>query len=334
MKKLIIIVLLLGVCAGLVWKYAPFGIRDLQEDNGLKIYGTIEIRDAGLAFKEQERLTELMVEEGDRVKAGQILAKLDTERLDTAVMEMEARIGSQQELVRKLKNGSRPQEIEQARAEVEAAQVRVDNLERILARLQKTVDSGASSRQDVDDALASLRVEKSLLKIREKSLNLVLEGPREEDIAAAESQLKALEASLDTLRIRVKDMTLVSPSDGIIQNRILEKGEMAGPGTPVFNLALTGTKWVRAYVPEPFLGRVKNGMAVGVLSDSFPGQIMEAQVGYISPIAEFTPRAIQTEELRTKLVYEVRIIIEDETDRLRLGMPVTVLVVDNPKQRS
>lgn len=329
MKKPIIIIVLLAVSAGIIWKYDLFGMRDGENENELKIYGTIEIRDAGLAFSEQERLTELLVEEGDRVKAGQVLARLNTERLETAVTEMEARIASQQQLVRKLKNGSRPQEIEQAKAEVEAAQVRVDNQQRLLARLQKTAQSGASSRQDAEDAQARLRVEKSLLKVREKALNLVIEGPRVEDIASAESQLRALEASLATLQVRLKDMTLVSPSDGVIQNRILEKGEMAGPKTPVYNLALTQTKWVRAYVPEPSLGRVKNGMNVGVLSDSFPGQVLQGRVGFISPVAEFTPRAIQTEELRTRLVYEVRIIIEDETDRLRLGMPVTVLL-DNP----
>ena len=121
-------------------------------------------------------------------------------------------------------------------------------------------------------------------------------------------------------------MILISPAPGIIQNRILEPGEMASPTQPVFTLALTDPKWVRAYVPEPDLGRINLGMKAKILSDSFPDQSFEGWIGFISPVAEFTPKSVETEDLRTKLVYEVRVFVHDSKDLLRLGMPVTVIV--------
>ena len=124
-------------------------------------------------------------------------------------------------------------------------------------------------------------------------------------------------------------MTLTSPSAGVIQNRILEPGEMADPNRPVVTMALTDPKWVRAYVPEPDLGRINLSMKAEILSDSFPNQKFEGWIGFISPVAEFTPKTVETEDLRTKLVYEVRVYVHDSKDLLRLGMPVTVIVDRN-----
>lgn len=328
MKKRIVILLLLAgiVAAGIYGKRWYDGQSQQEAGNILKIYGSIDIRDANLAFNEQERITEVLVEEGQRVEPGQILARLQTNRLAAAIEETQARINGQQEVVKRLKAGSRPQEIEQARAEVEAGRVRVANAEQVRARLGQTSGTGATSRQDLDDAEARLKVEEAQLKVREKALDLVLEGPRREDIAAAERQLESLEANLKLLSIRMEDMTLTSPAAGVIQSRILEPGEMAGPTRPVFTLALTDPKWVRAYVPAPLLGRLHLDMKARVISDSFPDEPVEGWVGYISPAAEFTPRTVQTEDLRTQLVYETRVFVHDNRDRLRLGMPVTVVI--------
>jgi HlyD family secretion protein len=306
--------------------------RDKEEEDAggnLKIYGTIDIRDASLAFNEQERISEVLVEEGDRVQAGQTLARLKTDRLTAQISEVRAQAAAQQEVVKRFRAGSRPQEIDQARAEVEAARTTVHNAEQVLERLQKTSGSGATSQQDLDDARSRLLVETAQLEVKKKALNLVLEGPRREDVAAAEKRLEALQADLSLLHIRLEDMTLKAPTAGVIESRILEPGEMAGPTRPVFILALTDPKWVRAYIPEPQLGRIRLGMRAKVLSDSFPDQTMDGWVGFISPIAEFTPKTVATEELRTQLVYEARIFVHDDQDRLRLGMPVTVLVDEN-----
>ncbi len=327
MKKRIILLLLLAAIAaagyfGKNW-YAE---RSALEDGELRMYGAIDIRDAGLAFKEQERLAEVLVEEGDQVAAGQVLARLDTERLEAEIAETEARIRAQQEVVKKLRAGFRKQEVEQARAEVEAARVQVTNAEQVMHRVSSTTGTGATSRQAFDDANSRLQVEQAQLKVREKRLDLLLEGSRQEDITAAEHQLAALTAGLQQLTVRLADRTLIAPAGGTIQSRILEPGEMAGPTRPVFTLALDDPKWVRAYLPEPELGLIRPGMRASIFSDSLPGEPIEGWVGFISPVAEFTPRTVQTEDLRTRLVYETRVFVHDEQNRLRLGMPVTVVI--------
>ena len=327
MKRLIRIIILVVLVSAVILSVRWFlNAEGNQSASELRIYGNIDIRKADLAFNEQERIAQVLVEEGDRVTAGQVLARLQTNRLEAQIREIEAKIGAQQEVVKRLEAGTRRQEIEQARAEVAAAQARVKNAMKNYERVSKTSGAGATSRQALDNARALLDVDQAQLKVKEKALNLALEGPRKEDLAAAKNTLKALKASLSLLQIRLSDMALTSPATGVIQNRILEPGEMAGPNRPVVTLALTDPKWVRAYVPEPYLGRINLGMKAKILSDSFPDQTFEGWIGFISPMAEFTPKTVETEDLRTKLVYEVRVFVHDFKDLLRLGMPITVIV--------
>lgn len=329
MKKAFPVIILILAAAG-AYIYWQNQNKKQDEHTGIfKIYGTIDIRDASLAFTEQERIEAVLVEEGMRVKKGQVLAKLRTAKLDAAIKALKARIAAQQETVAKLEAGSRPQEIDQARAEVRAAGARVANVARTVKRLKATSRSGASSIQNYDDAKAQLKVEQAQLDAGRKALDLLIEGPRKEDIAAARNQLDALGANLDQLRVRLSDMTLTAPADGVIQSRILEQGELAGPSKPAFVLALCDPKWVRAYTPEPMLGKINLGMTAQIFTDTFPGQPLEGWVGFISPVAEFTPRAVATEDLRTQLVYETRVFVKDPKNILRLGTPVTVAVNAN-----
>jgi len=322
-RIIILIILVSAAILGVRWFLKAEGNQFASE---LKIYGNIDIRKADLAFNEQERIAQVLVEEGDHVTAGQVLARQQTNRMEAQIREIEAKIAAQQEVVKRFEAGTRPQEIEQARAEVAAARARVKNAMKNYERIRETSGAGATSKQALDNIQAQLDVDQAQLTVKEKALNLALEGPRKEDIAAARNNLETLKASLSLLKIRLADMTLISPSTGVIQNRILEPGEMANPNRPVVTLALTDPKWVRAYVPEPDLGRINLGMKAKVLSDSFPDQKFEGWIGFISPVAEFTPKTVQTEDLRTKLVYEVRIFVHDSKDLLRLGMPTTVIV--------
>ena len=322
-RIIILVVLVSAVILGVRWFLKAEGNPSASE---LRIYGNIDIRKADLAFNEQERIAQVLVEEGDRVTAGQVLARLQTNRLEAQIRETQAKNAAQQEVVKRLEAGTRRQEIEQARAEVAAARALVKNAMKNYERVRKTAGAGATSQQALDNAQALLDVDQAQLNVKEKALNLALEGPRKEDIAAAKNTLKALEASLSLLHIRLSDMALTAPEPGVIQNRILEPGEMASPNRPVVTLALTDPKWVRAYVPEPYLGRINLGMKAKILSDSFPGQAFEGWIGFISPVAEFTPKTVETEDLRTKLVYEVRVFVHDSKDMLRLGMPTTVIV--------
>jgi HlyD family secretion protein len=323
--KIFVLVVILGSAAVFGVRWLLYGQKEASA-GGLKIYGNIDIRQADLAFNEQERISQILVQEGDRVSRGQVLARLQTDRLEAQIRQMQAQIAAQKEVVKRLEAGTRPQEIEQARAEVTAARASAHNAAQNFERLSKTSGSGATSRQALDDAQARLDVARAQLEVKVKALNLALEGPRKEDIAAARSTLQALEASLSLLAVRLGDMNLISPAAGVIQNRILEPGEMAGPTRPVVTLALTDPKWVRAYVPQPDLGRVNLGDKAKIVSDAFPDESFSGWVGFISPVAEFTPKTVETEDLRTQLVYEVRVFVNDVNDRLRLGMPVTVIV--------
>jgi HlyD family secretion protein len=322
-RIIILVVLVLAVTLGIRWFLQANGNQSASE---LRIYGNIDIRKADLAFNEQERIDQVLVEEGDRVTEGQVLARQQTNRLEAQIREIQAKIAAQQEVVKRFEAGTRPQEIEQARAEVAAARAQVKNTMKSYERIRQTSEAGATSQQALDNIRAQLDVDQAQLTVKEKALNLALEGPRKEDIAAAKNNLETLKASLSLLKIRLADMTLTSPSAGVIQNRILEPGEMASPNRPVVTMALTDPKWVRAYVPEPDLGRINLGMKAEILSDSFPNQKFEGWIGFISPVAEFTPKTVETEDLRTKLVYEVRVYVHDSKDLLRLGMPVTVIV--------
>ncbi len=326
MKKKIRIILPLLVII-IIGTLAVRHFRQAEEETNpdhLTLYGNVEIRTAQLAFIESERIDRVLVEEGAAVTAGQSLATLETRRLRAQMTEAQAQIDALQEVVNRLEAGTRVQQIDQARAEVKAAQTRVKNAEQAYLRLRRTSGTGVTSEQDVDNARTQLAVEKAQLEVRQKALNLAMEGPRKEEIAEANSRLQAARAAFELLNIRMADMTLKAPSDGVIQNRILEPGEMAGPTRPVFTLALNHPKWVRAYVSGADLGRITQGMAARVLSDSFTHQPFKGWIGFISPTAEFTPKNVETTELRTKLVYEVRVFTDDPQNRLRLGMPVTV----------
>ena len=322
-RIVVLVVLVSGIFMGVRWFLQTEGNQSASE---LKIYGNIDIRKVDLAFNEQERIAQVLVEEGDRVTAGQVLARLQTNRLEAQIREIEAKIAAQQEVVKRLEAGTRRQEIEQAQSEVVAARARLKNTRQSFERIKKTSKAGATSREALDNARSLLDVDQAQLNVKEKALNLALEGPRKEDIAAAKNNLETIKASLSLLKIRLADMTLTSPATGVIQNRILEPGEIASPNRPVVILALTDPKWVRAYIPEPYLGRINLGMKAKILSDSFPNQKFEGWIGFISSVAEFTPKTVETEDLRTKLVYEVRVFVHDSKDLLRLGMPVTVIV--------
>jgi len=324
-RKLILVVVLVLIAAGAVVGATRWWQQEHSRENGpLTLYGNIEIRDARLAFNEQEILEQVLAEEGDTVAPGQLLARLRSNRLEDQLAGAQATLEAQRQVVQRLKAGTRPQEIEQARSEVEAATVRVENSRLNLKRLQKTAPAGASSQQALDDARSRLEADQAQLKVRRQALDLALEGPRREDIAEAEARLQANEAEVSLLRHRLQDMSLTAPAPGVIQSRILEPGEMAGPTRPVYILALTDPKWVRAYVSEPDLGRLEKGKAAGVSSDSWPDRSFTGQVGFISPVAEFTPKTVETTDLRSKLVYEVRVLVQDPDNRLKLGMPVTV----------
>jgi HlyD family secretion protein len=297
------------------------------DPNRLLLYGNVDLRQVELAFNNSERIAEVLVQEGDRVKRGQVLARLDTSRLKAQEATAEATVQGQQAMVRKLHAGSRPEEVAQAQANVASAKadlVNADQTWRRMSALAGLTSGRAISQQDLDGAKAALGVARARVTVEQKALDLAVIGPRLEDIAQGEAQLRADQAQLDLLRLKLTDADLVAPTDAEVRSRLLEPGEMVSPQRPIFNLAITDPKWIRAYVSETDLGRVHPGTKATISADGFPGRTFSGWIGFISPVAEFTPKPVQTEELRSSLVYEIRVFVRDPQDDMRLGMPATV----------
>jgi HlyD family secretion protein len=293
----------------------------------LTLYGDIDLRQVQLSFNNSERIAAVLVQEGDRVKQGQLLARLDTARLEPQLAQAEAQAAAQLQIVKRLRSGSRPEEIAQARANLQAAQADLANARQQYERWKSAAEISAGRavrQQDVDNARTAVQVAEARLAVVQKTLDLAIAGPRLEEINENEARLKAFEAQATVLRQQLKDAQLIAPVDAVIRTRVMEPGEMASPQRPVFSLAITDPKWVRAFISEPDLGKIKQGMAAAIAVDSFVDRRFEGWIGFISPVAEFTPKTVQTEELRTSLVYEVRVFVKDPADELRLGMPASV----------
>lgn len=322
--RVLIVLIVIGVGSVGVWFWK--NSQPISDENLLIVFGNIDVRQVELAINGSERIAELAVEEGDRVKSGQLLAKLQTERFEYSVERAKAMVDTQRQVLARLDAGSRPEEITKARADVTAAQATVRDAEATFKRNSKLVTDNAVSQQEVDDSKEALRSAQARETALQAILDLAIAGPRKEDIAEAKATLKRYEAELALAEHDLEDASLYSPANAIVQARILEVGDMASPQKPVFTVALTDPVWVRAYVSEPDLGKITEGMKAAIVTDSFPDKEYEGWIGFISPSAEFTPKPVETRELRTKLVYQIRVFAENPRDELRLGMPATVKI--------
>jgi HlyD family secretion protein len=293
----------------------------------LQLYGNVDSRQVELAFNASERVAAVLVQEGDHVRQGQVLARLDTSRMTPQLDKAAADADAQQQVVARLQHGSRPEEIAEARANVDAAAADAANARAQFERMRTLSEASAGravSRQDMDSARAAQDSAEAKLAVNQKILTLERLGPRHEEIAQAQAQWRADQAQLALLRQQLKDADLVAPLNAVVRSRIVEPGDMSSPQKPAFTLAITDPKWVRAYVADPDLGSVREGMSVAVSVDAFKGRRFEGRIGFISPVAEFTPKSVETSELRSSLVYEIRVFVTDPEDELRLGMPATV----------
>jgi HlyD family secretion protein len=321
--RIVLIVAVVGIAVVAWWWLAG---RHKNSD-ALVLYGNVDLRQADLPFNASERVTEVLVQEGDHVKVGQVMARLDPTRMQPQVAKAEADVAAEQQVVNRLRAGTRPEEVSQGRANVLSAQADTANAQRQydrLLELSRNSSGRAVSRQDLDSAKAALDVARAKLAVNRKALDLQIAGPRKEDIAQAQAQLKSDEAQLALLRRQLADMELKAPIDAVVRSRLVEPGEIASPAKAAFTLAITDPKWIRAYVSDPDLGAVREGLKATITTDAFPSRPFQGWVGFISPTAEFTPKTVQTEELRSSLVYEIRVFVEDPHDQLRLGMPATV----------
>ena len=322
--RIIVLILVVGgLGGGLYYRYALIGNKPTDV---IDIYGNVDIRQVQVAFYATGRIEKLLVREGDQVKAGQLLARLDQTRYKAALAKAEADLETRQATLTQLEKGTRPENIDEAKAGVAAAEAKLKDAKRLFERTKALRASSVVSRQQLDDQESAYRIAQADLDQARQTLVLAQKGPRKEEIDGARAQVKAAQASQMLTQKELADTEVFAPDDGVVQNRILEVGDMAFPQSPVYTLALTNPVWVRAYLPEPYLGQVKPGMKATVRTDSFPGKSYQGWVGFISPTAEFTPKPVETEDLRSKLVYQLRVYVCNPEQELRLGMPVTVVI--------
>jgi len=327
-KKLIAVVLVViaVVIIGFwAWKYN----NKNQKDNVLTLYGNVDIRQVSLAFEQSGRIEKLLVQEGDKVKAGQLLATLNTNALHIQAKQAQAQLKAQQEAIVKQDVGARPEEITQAKAQLASAQAELDKTNKNLQRLQilvSSTDGRAISQQELDYAKSNKDSAEAAVRERQANLELIIKGARKEDREATKAQYEVTKANLDLINYNLTQAELNSPVNAVVRARLQEVGDMTTAQKAVYTLALTDPKWIRVYVNEQDLSSIKMGGTAQVIRDSYPNQPINGKIGYISSVAEFTPKTVQTEEIRTTLVYEVRVYVNDPNDQLKMGQPVTVNV--------
>ncbi|MBE2171477.1 HlyD family efflux transporter periplasmic adaptor subunit [Acinetobacter oleivorans] len=327
-KKVIAVVLVViavVIISFWVWKYN----NKNQKDNVLTLYGNVDIRQVSLAFEQSGRIEKLLVQEGDNVKAGQVLAALNTNALHIQAKQAQAQLKAQQEAIVKQDVGARPEEITQAKAQLASAQAELDKTNKNLQRLQilvSSTDGRAISQQELDYAKSNKDSAEAAVRERQANLELIIKGARQEDREATKAQYEVTKANLDLINYNLTQAELKSPVNAVVRARLQEVGDMTTAQKAVYTLALTDPKWIRVYVNEQDLSSIKMGGTAQVIRDSDPNQPINGKIGYISSVAEFTPKTVQTEEIRTTLVYEVRVYVNDPNDQLKMGQPVTVNV--------
>ncbi|OIO67923.1 MAG: hemolysin D [Zetaproteobacteria bacterium CG12_big_fil_rev_8_21_14_0_65_55_1124] len=324
MKKVLRLLIPLLILAAAVGFWRAQSHNGESDGVNLNLYGNVDMREVGLAINGVGRIADMLAREGELVSKGQLLARLDSDRLQALVARAAAQVEMQQAVVARLEAGNRPEDIRRAGADLAAARAQAKDAARTAARLQSLSSRDLASRELADNAATAAAAAHERVKAGSEILQLAELGPRSEDIDAARAQLKEAQAQLALANKELAEAALYAPSDGMIRNRILEPGDMASPQRPLYTLAITNPLWVRAYVSETDLGRVRPGMTAEVSTDSFPGKEYRGWIGYISPSAEFTPQSVQTEEMRTQLVYQVRIYVCNPQGELRLGMPASV----------
>lgn len=327
-KKVIVPVIALAALAvGAFFKFRS----EPAPSNLLTLHGNVDIRQVELAFNASGRIIEVLAREGDRVAAGQVLARLDTERLKLALQQAQAQATAQRQIVTRLQAGSRPQEIRQARAQSEAARAAADDARHLYQRQQELAARQFISQQQADSARFALDKALAQWQAAQETARLVELGPRPEDIASARAVLAANEASVAQLQHDLAEGELRAPSAGVIDKRVLEAGDMASPQKTAFTLALTEPLWIRVWLPEAQLGRVPPGALASISTDSHPGKMYRGWVGHVSPSAEFTPKSVETADVRSSLVYQARVYVCAGAGELRQGMPAVVGIrLDQP----
>jgi len=287
-----------------------------------KFYGNIDVRTVSLAFRVSGRLEAMHFDEGQKVKKGDLIAKLDDALYKEQLKAIDAQIEMQKAALAKLEKGYRPEEIAKANAQMLQAKVSRDRALKEYERMQKLYATKTISDQKYDDAKAAYDSAEASYLYAKSAFDLLSNGYEKEDILSAKAKLASLQAQRALAKINLDDTLLYAPNSGTIITRIYELGSIVSPSQAVVEIAKDDEYWVRSYMSERYLGIIKTGLKAVIYSDN--GKSYEGRVSFISSIAEFTPKTVQTEDLRTDLVYRFRIVLDNYDESIRQGMPVTI----------
>jgi HlyD family secretion protein len=295
--------------------------------DGLAVSGTVEITSVDLSFKVGGRVKERLVDEGAMVRPGQVVARLEDDDLAAEVAVRRARLEEARQYLAELEAGSRSEELQQAEAAVERFRAEAVRLADDLRRQQALYERQVIPRQRYDAARAAADAARAQLDEALAARDLVRSGPRLERIEQARARLREAGESLTDAENRRSYAVLSSPVAGVVMSRNVEAGEQVSAGTPVLTLGDFGDTWVRAYIADTDLGRVKVGQRVVVTTDTDRGKRHQGRVTFIAPEAEFTPKSVQTAKERVKLVYRIKIAVDNPAMELKPGMPVDAEIV-------
>ena len=341
MKKVIALVIVIALITS--WHYreqikTKYNEYHEVKEHALTLYGNIDNRNVRLSFSIPERIAEIIPEEGTMVKKGDLLGSLESIRIENEILATKAELEIKQSAIvsaetklQRMKNGNRPEDITIAKSLNTALEAQVKFNKDNVKRQKGLLKNNAISVQDFELADTNFEFYNALLAAAKSGLNRLVSGERADDILTAESNvlqakaaLKRAEAELKIKEQKLADTKLYAPCDGIIRNRLVEPGEMTSPQNAVLSMSIVSPKWIRCYLSESLLPKVKNGDKAVIKCDG-ADNYFEGWVGFIAPSAEFTPKNIETEELRTNLVYEIRVYVDDKENILKLGAPATVV---------
>jgi len=326
MKRLPIIILLLAAAAAAYYFLPRWLEKPAEAQNVLLLSGNIEAHESVLGFKVAGRIVELPVEEGQWVEEGQVLARLDAADFRQQVTLDEAALHVRESELALALAGSRRQEIEAAEqtlrdAEADLAQKNLD-----FDRAHQLHQKDALSAQDRDRAETNLRRAQAVAERARQRLDETREGTRKEQIAIAQANVRQARERIRLSRVNLDYAELRAPRAGVVTVRPAELGEVVSPGTPVVTLADLDNVWLRAYVPETDLGRIRWGQPARLRTDTYPDKDYSGRISFIADKAEFTPKSIQTYKERVTLVYRIKIDVSNPNHELKPGMPADAVI--------
>lgn len=320
--KILIPVLIIAVAASAYFLYFK---KDVNP-NQVKVSGNIEVTTVGVGFKIAGHVDRRLVDEGESVKKGKNVAKMETADLELDVANAKAQLLATQATLAQLKNGSRPQDVSAARAVVRSAEADRNNAAVEYQRMQQLFAKGAVAAQERDRSQTAYATAQARADQTMQQLSLAVEGPRLEEIDLAAARVEQAKQVLNLSQTRRSYAQITAPVDGVVLSKNIEAGEYVSPGTPVVTIGDLNQVWLKAYIAETDLGKVKLGQDVAVTTDTYPGKVYKGNIGFIASEAEFTPKSIQTAEERVKLVYRIKITLDNTSRELKPGMPADALI--------